>query len=283
MKKIGAYAGLTGITSSREARMCSHIFQSAVACVGRYVAENLNFMQGVLVSSKTLVGGTNKWPNRYPPIDSIPDIFSMDWPRVLRTIHYNTDDPSTLVEQVHQVIDIAPSSIDALQLNMRWPSPIMLQRINRNHPHLRIILQIGASALADVDEPGEIFLGKALKDYEGVVDDFLVDPSGGKGEPLDIWRAFACLADDQIPASMRSGWAGGFRADNVYKTRGPMRRLKRPVNIDAEGGVRTPKVIHTDQKEGADLGDHLDLQKASAYLGKAVAFVGEAMMCYEAN
>lgn len=265
MKKTGPYVGITGFMTLREVVHCNNVFCEAARAAGDHVVANLKFMVGVLISPKTLAGTTNKWPNRYPPVAQIPEIVSMRAPHVLHTVHYNTDDPATIDEQIERVIGLAPSSIDAVQLNIRWANPVKLQRLRRRHPDLRLILQIGAGALADVHEPGEIFLGEALRAYDGVVDDFLVDPSGGKGQALDVWHAFACVADSEIPHAMQPNIAGGFNAGNVYKAKGLMRRLRRPVGLDAEGQLRTAE-------------DHLDLDEASAYLREGVALVGGAMM-----
>lgn len=267
MKKMGPYVGVTGFMYLAEVVACNNVFSEATRLAGEHVVAGLKFMVGVLVSSKTLAGGVNRWPNRYPTIGSIPKIISIKHePHLLYTIHYNTDDASTIDEQIDQVIGISPSSIDGIQLNIRWANPIKLQRLKRKYPDLRIILQIGAGALADVHEPGEIFLGEALRSYEGAIDDFLVDPSGGRGEPLDVWHAFACVADDEIPHSMQPNIAGGFSAENVHKARGLMRRLKRPVGLDAEGRLRT------------SIGDHLDVEEASRYIREAVALVGSMML-----
>lgn len=265
MKKKEPYIGVTGFMSLQEVVACDKAFCEAVLRIGNDVFRHLNFMVGVLISSKTLAGGTNKYPNRYPPITSVPGIISMSHHGyLLHTIHYNTDDPATIDEQIDQVIRIASESIDAIQLNIRWVTPVKLQRVRRKYPHLRIILQIGAGALADVAEPGEIFLGQALQSYRGVVDDFLVDPSGGAGKELDVWHAFACIADDEIPSDMQPGIAGGFHSGNVEKSAGLMRRLKRPVNLDAEGRLRTSD-------------DHLHVPEAQDYIRKGVPVIGAAM------
>ncbi len=268
MKKTGPYVGITGFMSLTEVVACSNVFREAAQTAGEYVTANLKFMIGVLVSSKTLTGGTNKWPGRYPTMARIPGIISMKYQdHLLYTIHYNTDDPITIDEQVDQVINIAPSSINAIQLNIRWVNPVKLQRVKRKYPDLRIILQIGAGALADVGELGEIFLGDALRAYEDVADDFLVDPSGGKGEPIDVWRAFACIADDEIPSKMQPNIAGGFNADSVPMARGLMRRLKRPVGLDAEGRLRNSD-------------DSMNLEEAARYLKGGVALIGGVMVQY---
>ncbi|MDO8566767.1 MAG: hypothetical protein Q7R58_01290 [bacterium] len=258
MKKTGPYIGITGFMSLPEVVVCNNAFREAVSNTnekGGTLPADLKFMVGVLVNIKTLLGETNRRPNRYPPIARVPEIFSLKDRHLLRTIHYNTDD----IERVEQIMAIAPADIDALQLNIRWANPVKLQKVRRKYPNLRIILQVGAGALADVSEPEDIYLGlgKALRAYEGVADDFLVDSSGGEGKELDVWKTFACLADSEIPRGMMPGAAGGRDADNLSGFQGLVRRLGRPINFDAERRLRTDE-------------DHLDLAKASRYLSSAV-------------
>lgn len=276
MKKSGPYIGITGFTSLAEVVACNNTFCDEVVVARGAVPTNLKFMVGILVSSKTLAGLTNRWPNRYPSVKEVSEILSLRLPHLLRTIHYNTDDPATLDEQVDQIMSIAPLDIDALQLNIRWASHVRLQKVKRKYPDLRIILQVGAGALADVDEPGEIYLGEALRAYDGVADDFLVDPSGGKGEAIDIWKAFACLADNEIPGSILPGVAGGRNADNIRELKGLIRRLGRPVNFDAERRLRTPGV----PRIVGDTEDRLDLNEAARYISASVVLVAECWKSY---
>jgi hypothetical protein len=284
MAKTGPYVGLTGITTLAEYVACDRAFYEATKALGEYVynALDLKFMGGILVSEKTLYGGKNKWRNRYPPIERLPEILSLDRPYLMHTIHYNTDTELALFDQVCEVIERAkPSSVHALQLNVRWAKISTLHRIRRYFPDLRIILQVGAGALSDVQEHEDMYLGDVLRSYDGLIDDFLVDPSGGKGEELDVWRAFACIADDEIPRSMRPGMAGGFDAATVPRAKGVMRRLKRPVNLDAEGKVRTPKDETTEP--GVILGDYLDIPKSQQYIAAAVQVAASTVPRQEAE
>ncbi|MFZ2167778.1 MAG: hypothetical protein WAV50_02820 [Minisyncoccia bacterium] len=268
-KKIGPYVGVTGFMTLGELVACDNTFREAAHAQGEHVAKNLKFMAGILMSAKTLAGEANSWLHRYPPIDRIPELLSLNSEHLLRTIHYNTKDASTIDEQVDQLMSIAPGEIDAIQLNIRWVNPVKMQRVRRKYPDLRIILQIGAGALEDVAEPGEIFMGEALGAYRDVVDDFLVDPSGGNSLELNIWHAFACIADSEIPSGMQPGVAGGREASNVHELKGLMRRLG-PINIDAEGRLRTPKGI-------GESSDQLSVPATTKYIKAGVALVGDAM------
>ncbi len=242
--------------------VCSNVFLEAVHKSGTPTATQMKLMVGLLVSSKTLAGNTNRWTDRYPPVRQIEELTSIGGEHLLHTIHYNTDDQATIDEQIDEVMKLS-KGIDAIQLNIKWVSPVKLQRIRRRYPDLRIILQIGAGALAEVDEPDDIHLGDALNSYGTSIDDFLVDPSAGEGKPLDIWRAFACIADHEIPVHIQPGVAGGRYSGNLHELRGLMRRLKRPVNVDAERLLRT-------STEG---GGHLIIDEAVSFTRNGVALI----------
>jgi hypothetical protein len=272
MIKKGPYVGITGFMSAAEVNACDNTFREAFFKLGGTVAtHNMKFMIGVLVSSKTLAGGTNKWFNRYPVMSQLPDIISSNQGHHLRTIHYNTDDVQTIDEQIDQLMAISPN-IDAIQLNIKWVNHVKLQRIGRKYPDLRIILQIGSGALAEVDEIEDIFLGKALWAYEGVAHDFLIDPSGGEGKLVDVCKALMYISDNEIPKSMQPGAAGGLNADNVHILTSLIRRMRRPINLDTEKRVRT-------EDEG---GGHLIVTEAQRYLGASVPLLGAGMtMAYQ--
>ncbi len=57
------YVGVTGFMSSQEVI-------DTMKNINFKKAERL-LMVGVLASSKTIRGGANKWPNRYPPLGEI--------------------------------------------------------------------------------------------------------------------------------------------------------------------------------------------------------------------
>lgn len=267
MKRNGPYIGITGFMTLSEVVACHNVFyEEFKSDIPLVEIGDLKFMVGVLVSSKTLAGQTNRYPNRYPNIIGIAEILSLEHPLLLNTIHYNTDDPATLDEQIDTIMSLAPGQIHALQLNIRWANPVLLQMVKRKYRDLRLILQIGSGALDDVTEEEDIYIGDALRVYEGVADDYLVDPSGGKGQLFDVWRTFACLADKDIPRSIRPGVAGGRNADNIHELTGLMRRLGMVVNWDAEGKLRTPRL-----PDGG--GDYLDLVQSKRYLKRSIALI----------
>lgn len=232
-KRDGTYIGVTGFMDSFEVQECLKAFRPPSILE----QEGLLLMVGVLVSSTTLKGGTNRWFGRYPTMAAVPHI--LNWcndPHALCTIHYNTDEPETLEEQVARIIDIGQGRIHALQLNMRWPSPVMLQRIKRRWPELRLILQMGHKAIADVTDGDEVYIQQAMGTYAGTVHDFLLDPSGGLGIPLSVKDAMRYMG--KMPKGVRCGVAGGLAADNVSELE-PLFLQQGVCSTDAEGRLRT--------------------------------------------
>ena len=260
-KRLGIYVGVTGFMDLLEVSECSNAISEA-RNDGDDRLEDLKqlLMVGVLVSSKTLDGKPNKRPGRYPQMPAIKGIFEYcNWPDILNTIHYHTDDRAGLYDQVCRLVEVADGRLHAIQFNVRWPNHVTLVRIARRFPWLRIIVQIGHKAIADVTDGEHTFIGDAVRAYREVVDDFLFDPSGGLGRSLDLDAATSYV--NSIPQdSCGRGIAGGFDADSVVRTTGAMQAVGTLLNLDAEGRLRTPK----------DEGDKMDLTKAKTYVRAAV-------------
>lgn len=97
------YIGITGFMSSDEVRLILDTFIKSRPWVrnsfGQTVFRGKNdriLMVGVLASMKTLYGKTNKWPNRYPKIEDIKNIFLCNSKHLLNLIHYGTKHAETL-------------------------------------------------------------------------------------------------------------------------------------------------------------------------------------------
>jgi hypothetical protein len=265
-KKTGTYIGVAGYKHLHEVVASDNFFRKAIEYHPSPIATELKLMIGILVSSKTLSGATNRWSNVYAPVSQIPELTTLNPNHLLYTVHYNTDDAVTVDEQIDQIMQLS-STIDAIQLNISWVNPIKIQKVRRKYPNLRIILQIGLQALKDINTEGDIYLGDALRAYAGdiggeaIIDDFLIDQSEGNKRPIDVWRTFACIADVKIPTGIHAGVAGGLRGETVRELRGLIRRLQRPLNMDAQGGVR----------DDAEAGGNMVLEKVNRYIWAGVA------------
>ena len=129
-KKPIPYIGITGIVSPAETEV---ITQSSLGNSARKI------MIGVLMSSQSLRGETNKWPIRYPNAREIAEVFTRN-PASFNLIHYYTDQPETLADQLTAVRRIAGSNLHGFQLNMSWPSVPELRRFTDQNPDQQLAL-----------------------------------------------------------------------------------------------------------------------------------------------
>ncbi len=244
-KKVGPYVGVTGFVSRAEVN-------EALAMVPRGSTRRL--MVGVLMSSKTLAGQTNKWPGRYPKKEAVADIF-VDDPRALNLIHYNTDDPLALCKQLREITELASPYLDGFQLNIAWPSVSQIENYAMIYPDKFLLLQIGGKAMAVVEsmEHFEYLVGS----YLPWLDAILIDPSGGKGKPLDTTKGAEYLRSIPEYWGIGIGIAGGL-GPSALDLIDPLIPEFPDLSIDAEGRLRTPKPE-----------DALDLKAMRNYLATA--------------
>ena len=104
---------------------------------------------------------------------------------LLNLIHFNTKEPEKLFDDMCLAQDLAGPNCHGFQLNIAWPDKRVLERYKKYalFHHKTIVLQCGGNALREVGSPFN--LGLRLRDYEGLVDYVLVDPSGGLGKEFD--------------------------------------------------------------------------------------------------
>lgn len=269
MTKYLPYIGVTGFM--RQAEIVRAL--TVMGNTSRYL-----LMAGVLVSSKTLSGQSNRWPGRYPKIEDVKNIF-VPHSRVLNIIHYNTDFPETLADQLDQLVEVGGRYLHGFQINLPWPDPEQLKLFqDRNRDRNRtfqIILQIGEDAIAQMDHDIGAIADRVRDQYASFVQYVLYDPSGGYGKDLDY-----VLAMQYLEIIARRGLniqlvaAGGLHADNLSVVRYLAEDLadkKLPggfeLSIDAESKLRTT----------SGDGDTLDLDRMDAYLLEALHILEPAV------
>ena len=259
-KKAGPYIGVTGFMSRAEVN-------EALAMIPEGSTHRL--MVGILMSSKTFTGLPNKWPGRYPKKEAAADIF-IDDPRALNLIHYNTDNRDQLHHELTDITRfVGADRFDGFQINMRWPCATELRNYQSIFPDKIIVMQVGGGALEDVGRIGH--LGGLLYlcyDHRAccswIVDSILIDPSGGKGMPLNAEEGAVHLRDVRDHYHTKEigiGIAGGLGPETLHLIE-PLMREFPDLSIDAEGRLRTP------QPE-----DALDLEKMRNYLKGAYALL----------
>ena len=243
-----SYIGITGFADKEE-----------VINVSRSLLPDMSrkLMVGVLVSNKTLNGGTNKYPNRYPKMDRIGQIFVND-SCFINMVHYYTDDQTSLCAQLEKVMSYIGEFCNGIQLNMSWPNPNDLKRFKKNFPHKKIVLQINRMMLQEI--PSRL-VTRCLADYENLIDYVLLDASGGRGKELEIdfllpyvdsFRNFLNGVNIVV--------AGGLWSSNLYCLK-PLLEIYPNLSIDAEGMLR-------------DGNDDLSIIKAKNYLHEAMTLLG---------
>jgi phosphoribosylanthranilate isomerase len=209
----------------------------------------------VLVNSKTLRGETNKWPNRYPKIEEMADIFPDD-PRAFNIIHFNCDNKDRFIEEAARATHLAGPRIHGIQFNAMWPDASELNRYTRQFPFMSTILQIGPRAFGAVQHSAKFLARKVAVEYQEAIDHILLDASGGYGKMLQIKRFREyLLALIREKLLMGVGIAGGLSPETLESIR-ELAKEHPHISIDAESRLRT-------------LCDHLDIEVATEYTTKA--------------
>ncbi len=251
------YIGITGFMSDVEV----YTVLSNVPRVPMRAARQI--MVGVLASSKTLQRAVNKWPNRYPAMEWIKELF-VDKKNTLNLVHYTTKNEGNLVSELGQIIELAGPNFDGFQLNMTWPNPGNLYLFREQFGSWpTIVLQIGHTAFEKIDHNPVELAFQVKNGYSGLVDYVLLDPSGGTGKPLDPEEMLDYLrALASVDAGVGLGVAGGLSADTLYLVE-PIVREFPNISIDAEGKLRTES-------------DHLDIHEAIRYRTAASKMFADA-------
>ncbi|MDQ5930966.1 MAG: hypothetical protein QG674_132 [Patescibacteria group bacterium] len=246
MKKK-SYVGVTGFMSPKEVI-------DTLKDIDFKKAHRL-LMVGVLASSKTIQGISNKWPNRYPPLGEIKNIFQEN-ENCLNLVHYNTKQPEGLLAQLVQITDEVGPVLHGFQLNIAWPDPKTLEKYHNLCPGKTIVLQIGGHAFEQVgNNPSKLSI--KLNEYQEVIDYVLLDPSGGLGQPFDPDKAKQYLEKlTRYEYQFGLGVAGGLSPSTLHLLE-PLLKDYPNISIDAEGRLRTQE-------------DNLDVEITRDYIRKSL-------------
>ncbi len=243
-----SYVGITGFMSKNE-------IQSVLDSMPQ--DSNRLLMVGVLASLKTLRGEKTKWPNRYPGVGRISEIFVRNR-RALNLIHYNTKEPESLAEQLVEMTKLGGENFEGFQLNLTWPSHDAILAYHKVCGGKFIVLQIGGKAMKK--DGVTDYLPKELAEkvswYEHLVDYVLLDPSGGYGIPFDTGKARTYLdALKGYNLDLSLGVAGGLSPTTLNLVE-PLLADFPDLSWDAEGKLR-------------DKEDNLDIKEAREYVQKS--------------
>lgn len=247
------YIGVTGFTDQSQVE----IALQAISKVANRPNNPYQLMVGVLVSHKTLYGGTSKFPNRYPPIEKISRLFP-DSKDALNLVHFNTHNPK-FEPELEKVIRFGGCFLHGFQLNICWPDPKQLELFRKKGNVHQIVLQIGKHAFERVDKNPKALVNKIRSEYQDLVDYILLDASCGYGIEIDVVEIDKYLRQiysDSLHEHVMVGIAGGLSADNLHLISQLVKRYDL-LSIDAEGKHRN--------KED----DSLNTEKMVAYIESA--------------
>ncbi|MBI2063867.1 MAG: hypothetical protein HYT65_02650 [Candidatus Yanofskybacteria bacterium] len=260
------YIGVVGVKNIKEAFQVADMLREAMS--GR---PDTHLAQvGVQVTTRTLHGEITE-SRRNPIVSEIPEIFKAAVSikaNVFPVVHFTTREHEKIPQFVDKILQLSNGYLAqhdfGLQLNGAFGkiAPEALASIRSKYPRLKLILQLHRKVL---DTMPITDIVTHLKEMETLIDYVLIDPSGGRGEEMDV-SAGAFLAKqiiNQTPIAV--GFAGGLRGDNVAKIVGELRNKLGMNNfsIDAEGGLR--------DKVGEGYGnDDFNIKKAQKYFINAV-------------
>lgn len=221
----------------------------------------IRIMAGVLLSNSRISGAEPSQPNRYPPTESIPDIF-FDHPQLLNLIHYRPQPHLPIAEQLDQAYRIAGPHCHGIQINphpdRNWIAPGQLAHFKRQHPQAHLVYQISPAIIAQSqDNPEQI--ARTCREYAESCHHFIIDPSGGNRIQMDV-RASAAVAQAIINLNPQAEitFAGGLGPLTVAPIVAAIRKAyPHTFSIDAEGSLR-------------DHHDRLSIKTATQYVRAAL-------------
>lgn len=252
------YIGITGICSLADVEILR----------GLPISTTHRLMAGVLVSRKTMSGEIVP-SKRYPAYARAKEIVDALAIFAFPVIHYNG--PSLFVHDLMSLADSIPS-IQGIQLNLALPEVDQIFEFKRRFPKIEIIIQANKTSVQKMNGDHCAFIRR----YDGVADHYLIDSSGGRGEPLSVDESVIILNRIQKTCEecgVTPGIAGGLSNQNTFKISSVIHQHKsKHFSVDTETGVR---VIADDAIPDEKHQDQLSERKA-------VEFYAGVKSCFDA-
>lgn len=247
------YIAITDVNSADLARELLDVFTANLAPESKRL-----FAPGVMVSYKTLNNIPTKWKDVWPAVGQIGSILIGNrW--MMNTIHYaDYDGGNDLLQCLEKATKFGGPNLDALQLDMIWPSPYEVAGYRWHHPEIKVILQVGEKALERVSGPEEAVA--KLKEYGRAIDYVLFDKSMGRGLGMDAegLRPYLRAVRDSV-MDVGLAVAGGLGPNTLYLVE-PLVAEFPDLSIDAQGQLRP----------SGNAMDPIDRGMAKEYLEKAI-------------
>lgn len=217
------YIGVTDVISSDQILRLVEAFRGS----GR------KLQAGVMISYKTLNNLPTKWQGIWPEKHTIKDIFVAD-PYVLNTLHYADYEGVEVLRSLIEATAHGGPNMDALQLDMIWPDVRDIKAYKTAFPHIKLILQVGPKAIAEIDTPGTLV--ERLREYP--IEYALLDSSGGLGIELSTskFEPYVDALSLALPA-LNIVVAGGLDSHSASMLSGLFKKYPN-LSTDAQGKLR---------------------------------------------
>lgn len=247
------YIGITDFTSMDNVQAMLNIFVDVF-----HSKKPRDLMIGTMMSYKTLNGLVSKWSRVFPRQEDFYNIYPTRQEPLLNTLHYADYDGVTEIGDLATAIMIAnhrgpfsPGAIDALQLDMIWPSTHLIKeavllanslmsestKIDGDLENLKIILQIGRKATEQLDNSPQKVASR-IKQYAGAIHCVLFDMSGGLGKEMNPQLLLSYLTETKnICPDISLAVAGGL-GPNTMDIILPILEEFPGISIDAQGKLR---------------------------------------------
>src|SRR5258708_6108794 len=155
----------------------------------------------------------------------------------MNTLHSADYEGVEIASSLELATEFAGPHLDALQLDMIWPHPRLLAEYRENHPLIKIVLQAGSNALAQVNNNPNL-LASRLAAYGATIDYVLLDKSMGTGKGLDanFLQPFIAKIKNALP-NLGIVIAGGLGPETMLLVQ-PLAAEFEDLSVDMQSGLR---------------------------------------------
>lgn len=247
------YIGITDFLDSSQVQRMLNVFNTNLEA-----GQKRRLHVGVMMSYKTLNNLGTCFAKAFPPKEKIASIFSSDG--VMNCLHYADYEGILVYENLIRAIGFGGIGMNALQLDMVWPDPTVVEEAVRiSQKRLEVILQIGLNSIVKAGNSIEGIV-KYLEEYEGIIQHVLLDKSMGQGLVMDSvgFIPFIEAIKESFP-NLGIAVAGGLGPDTIELLKPLVRRFP-DISIDAQGRLRS----------SGNILDPVEWDRAELYLVKAL-------------
>ena len=223
------YLGITGYTRKEEILHANKVYSEL-----GLPSESLTGMYGFLTHDIQAANPEMYLP-KFPSLQSLKGLLREVAPGMIPAIHLCSETNDLLVDAAERIFsfDNIYDLCKTIQINIDWPDPRKIDSLKLHFPEMYVVLQLNP---VNAGRPE-----KKIKEYSGLVDKVLIDPSLGTGSDIPVSMAVDMI--QKLKASvpeMSYVVAGGFSGENVYSKVTEIRKQTRILfSVDVEGKVRT--------------------------------------------